>query len=194
MVGSTPRWFCRPQWMPPDRPVASVQFRRRCFARPTSPIDGIETHLSRYPGGCHDPCDGPGDMREVGWNNSCQSGEAASESQPDGLVPIRQWPVSGATRSCRGFRRRSLHRPICGSADLAHRGLSTSGFLISLPTPCQAAREGKLEGGGGHESGPGLGKVLVEILGETPASSQPGEVRSTTQRRGSAAHFGSASE
>ena len=40
--------------------------------------------------------------------------------------------------------------------------------------------ERKLDGGEGHERGQGFGKVF-EILGKTPASSEPGEVRSTTQ-------------
>jgi hypothetical protein len=41
--------------MPPDRRVASLQFRRRCFARLTSPIRGITCDFSPYMGGCHHP-------------------------------------------------------------------------------------------------------------------------------------------
>ena len=40
-----------------------------------------------------------------------------------------------------------------------------------------------MDGGEGNEGGQGFGKVL-EVLGETPVSAEPGESASTTQRRG----------
>jgi hypothetical protein len=43
--------------------------------------------------------------------------------------------------------------------------------------------EGQLDGDKGNEGGRGFGKVL-EVLSGTPVSSEPGKVRSSTQRRG----------
>src|SRR5271166_4662613 len=58
-------------------------------------------------------------------------------------------------------------------ADPHHRASQIGSLWSSRPTPGKPPA-GKLDGGEGNEGGQGFGQVL-EVLGETPVSSKPGE-------------------
>jgi hypothetical protein len=99
------------------------------------------------------------------------------------------WPVDQRTaerqksaqpRRCQVFREGPLTEPTAaarvGSGNRSRfRTSSAEPVFVEFMTYALASRQrGQLDGGEGNEGGQGFGKVL-EVLGETPVSSEPGE-------------------
>src|SRR5216683_3590524 len=88
---------------------------------------------------------------------------------------MRETRTSGSVRGASGDGRPYRERNLAAGPDVGEGLLS----MLCRPPSIHDLRsgeppEGQLDGGEGNEGGQGFGKVL-EVLGKTPVSAEPGE-------------------